>query len=108
MIPTVNGSHRITIGALIVVLTLVGTIVGGAWALDARYDSRYANKELVQKGFEDVLKVISNMNCKEIREELNDLALKEDTDAGMTRYDRARKNDLELRWQRECLDGSNS
>lgn len=103
MFPSMNGKQKITVGAVVGVLTLVGTVFAGAWTLDGRYASRHQ----VARGLENVLDAVADLKCSIIREELNNLALKEERN-NITDYDRARKNDLELRWQRECLSGGNS
>lgn len=97
-----NGRQKITVSTLAVALTLIGTIFAAAWALD----SRYATNDDVEHGFNSVLKAINDLNCASIRSELNDIETKEQTDE-LTVYDKSRRSDLELRWQRECLESNN-
>lgn len=109
-----NSKYRISIGVVIGVLTIIGMIWGGVQAVEYELDSRYAKRsEVMQletsvtRGFKEVLKQIENMTCRAIREELNDLSVKEEN-GELTEYDIARKNNLELEWQRNCVGNGSS
>lgn len=105
-----TGKYKISVGAVTAVLVLIGTIIGGLWAAERKLDQEYAKRSDVRKleaqitkGLDEVLDSIENLACSNIRAELNNIALKE-ANEDLTEYDKARRNDLELQWQRKCLD----
>ena len=97
MLDKVNGG--VTRAAAIV--TIIAALAGGfAWV-----DSRYARSAVVQQNFQRVSDSISQLHCRIIRHQLNELDAKEEFKQ-LNEYDNVNKEELNRAWKANCVGGT--
>lgn len=97
-----NGRRKSLLGILVSVGTLIGMISGVVLWME----SRYAHSDEVAKDLDSVVQTIQELRCQMIRDQLNDLAAKEQY-SDLTEYDHVTQQSMIRKWRESCNGGFN-